>query len=174
MQETLPASTLRVCEAAREAGLDVRVRIMADSTRSAEEAARACGVTVGQIVKSLVFCGRESGRAYLLLVSGRNRVDEAAVAARLGEAIERPNARRVRDITGYAIGGIPPIGHATPVVTHMDPDLLAFDEVWAAAGTPSAVFPVAPGALRAATGAEVTPMTADQEQDSLIEACKRQ
>lgn len=161
MHEPLPPSTLRVVEAARNAGLEPDIRIMSESTRSAEDAAAACGVGVGQIVKSLVFVGAVSGTSYLLLVSGTNRVDEAAVAERLGEAIERPNAKRVREITGYAIGGIPPLGHATPVVTHIDPDLLVHDEVWAAAGTPSAVFPVDPVRLKAATGAGVLKMTAD-------------
>ena len=87
---------------------------MAQPTRTAEEAAAACGVTVGQIVKSLVFLGADSGKPYLLLVSGSNRVNEKGVAAHLGEKLKRPDADAVRALTGYAIGGIPPFGHDTP------------------------------------------------------------
>ena len=115
---------------------------MPQSTRTAEEAAAACGCSVGQIVKSLVFRGAQSGKPYLLLVSGANRVDEKAVAAHLGEALKRPDADYVRGVTGFAIGGIPPLGHDTPLATFMDETLLTYDTVWAAAGTADAVFPV--------------------------------
>lgn len=142
-------------EAALARGLSVTVHEMPASTRTAEEAAAACGVTVGQIVKSLVFVGAQSGRAYLLLVSGANRVDEGGVAAELGESLVRPKADAVRALTGFAIGGVPPLGHATALATYMDRDLLQYDVVWAAAGTPRAVFAVDPRALRKATGAAV-------------------
>jgi Cys-tRNA(Pro) deacylase len=148
----LPASARKVQDAAHALGLDSAVREMAESTRTAEEAAAACGVTVGQIVKSLVFLG-ESGRPYLLLVSGANRVNEKNVARHLGEKLKRPDAETVRALTGYAIGGIPPFGHDAPLATYMDLDLLQYDVIWAAAGTPKAVFPVAPEALRKATRA---------------------
>lgn len=151
----LPESAARVAAAARDLGLAVEVREMPASTRTAEEAAAACGCAVAQIVKSLIFRGRSTGTPYLFLVSGANRVDEKAVAASLGEALKRTDADDVRAITGYAIGGIPPLGHATPLVPHMDEDLLAHDVVWAAAGTPHAVFPVAPKALAEATGARI-------------------
>jgi prolyl-tRNA editing enzyme YbaK/EbsC (Cys-tRNA(Pro) deacylase) len=151
----LPASARRVQDAAHALGLDVVVTEMAESTRTAEEAAAACGVTVGQIVKSLVFIGSESGKPYLLLVSGSNRVNEKGVAAHLGEKLKRPNADAVRALTGYAIGGIPPFGHASPLATYMDRDLLAYDLIWAAAGTPKAVFRTEPAALRDAAGATV-------------------
>jgi prolyl-tRNA editing enzyme YbaK/EbsC (Cys-tRNA(Pro) deacylase) len=151
----LPPSAQKVADAARALGLAISIREMAESTRTAEEAAAACGVTVGQIVKSLVFSGADSGKPYLLLVSGANRVNEAAVAKHLDEALKRPDGRSVRDLTGYAIGGIPPFGHATPLVTYVDEDLLKYDVVWAAAGTPKAVFSVAPAKLRDATGATV-------------------
>jgi prolyl-tRNA editing enzyme YbaK/EbsC (Cys-tRNA(Pro) deacylase) len=154
MSELAP-SAQRVADAARALGLEISVREMADSTRTAEEAAAACGVTVGQIVKSLVFSGADSGKPYLLLVSGSNRVNEKGVARHLGEKLKRPDAHAVRDLTGYAIGGIPPFGHATPLVTYVDEDLLKYDVVWAAAGTPKAVFSVAPARLRDATGARV-------------------
>jgi len=151
----LPASARKVQEAAAALGLEIAVREMAESTRTAEEAAAACGVTVGQIVKSLVFAGAESGRPYLLLVSGSNRVNEAAVAKHLGEELKRPDGRTVRDLTGFAIGGIPPFGHATPLATYMDRDLLQYDVIWAAAGTPKAVFRTEPAALRDAASAVV-------------------
>jgi len=152
---TLPPSAQKVEEAARRLGLAIAVRAMRQSTRTAEEAAAACGCAVGQIVKSLVFAGAASGTPYLLLVSGRNRVDEQAVAALIGEGLTRPNGKTVRDWTGFAIGGIPPFGHATPLETFVDRDLLDYDLVWAAAGTPSAVFSVAPKALAEAVGGRV-------------------
>jgi prolyl-tRNA editing enzyme YbaK/EbsC (Cys-tRNA(Pro) deacylase) len=149
----LKDATRRVAAAAAELGLDVEIVVHAQSTRTAEEAAAACGCSVGQIVKSLVFRGATSGKPVLLLVSGVNRVDEAAVTAALGEALTRPDARYVRDITGFAIGGIPPFGHASPLTTFIDEDLLKHEAVWAAAGTPDSVFRVAPGALADKTGA---------------------
>jgi prolyl-tRNA editing enzyme YbaK/EbsC (Cys-tRNA(Pro) deacylase) len=152
---TLPPSAQKVQDSARALGLDIVVREMAATTRTAEEAAAACGVTVGQIVKSLVFTGADSGKLYLLLVSGVNRVDEKGVARHLGEKLKRPDAEAVRAATGFAIGGIPPFGHDTKLATFMDADLMQYDVVWAAAGTPKAVFPVAPQRLCDATGAVV-------------------
>jgi prolyl-tRNA editing enzyme YbaK/EbsC (Cys-tRNA(Pro) deacylase) len=145
----------KVRRAAARLGLAIAVREMPQSTRTAQEAAAACGCDVAQIVKSLVFAGRDSGRPWLLLVSGRNRVHEDAVAAVLGEALKRADAAQVRAWTGFAIGGVPPFGHATALPTCIDADLLAFDVVWAAAGTPSAVFSVAPQALARALDARV-------------------
>lgn len=144
----LPPSAQKVQDAATALGLGVNVREMAQPTRTAEEAASACGVTVGQIIKSLVFLGADSGKPYLLLVSGSNRVNEKGVAAHLGEKLKRPDADYVRHLTGFAIGGIPPFGHATALATYMDADLLQYDVVWAAAGTPRAVFPIDPKQLR--------------------------
>ena len=155
MSSELQPSARRVQEAARALGLDIAVREMAESTRTAEEAAAACGVSAGQIVKSLVFTGATSGKPYLLLVSGTNRVNEKGVARHLGEKLERPGAEAVRALTGFAIGGIPPFGHATPLATYIDADLLQYDVVWAAAGTPKAVFRVEPAKLRDAAGAIV-------------------
>jgi prolyl-tRNA editing enzyme YbaK/EbsC (Cys-tRNA(Pro) deacylase) len=151
----LPASAQKVQDAARALRLDIAVREMAATTRTAEEAAAACGVTVGQIVKSLVFVGATSGKPYLLLVSGSNRVNEKSVAAHLGETLKRADADAVRALTGYAIGGIPPFGHARELATYMDRDLLAYDVIWAAAGTPKAVFRTEPARLRDAAGAIV-------------------
>ena len=149
----LPPAAHRVLTAAIEHGLDVEIRIMPASTRTAGEAASAVGTTVGQIVKSLVFKGKQSNRPYLLLVSGTNRVNEHVVERVIGEAIVRPDADFVREATGFAIGGIPPLGHATPLRTYFDEDLLQYETVWAAAGTPNAVFSVDPAALREAIGA---------------------
>lgn len=149
-----PASE-RVQAAAQALGLPIQIVVMPASTRTAQEAAAACGCTVGQIVKSLIFQGKDSGRPYLLLVSGANRVDEKKAALTLGESIVRPDAAFVRETTGFAIGGIPPLGHSTPIATYLDEDLLQYGTVWAAAGTPTAVFEVAPEALRAAIGATV-------------------
>ncbi|HWJ74577.1 MAG TPA: YbaK/EbsC family protein [Kaistia sp.] len=128
---------------------------MPEKTRTAEEAAAACGCSVDEIVKSLVFRGAQSGKGVLLLVSGANRVNEDKVAGPLGEQIMRPDAAFVRALTGFAIGGIPPFGHATPLPTYIDRDLLAHETVWAAAGTPHAIFAIDPKALAEAIGAIV-------------------
>jgi prolyl-tRNA editing enzyme YbaK/EbsC (Cys-tRNA(Pro) deacylase) len=141
-----------VQEALRALGLPADVRELDASTRTAPEAAAAVGCELGAIVKSLVFRGRSSGDPVLVLVSGDNRADEARVEAVIGEPVGRADADWVREVTGYAIGGIPPVGHPSPVRTVVDADLLRFDDVWAAAGTPRAVFPVAPRALVDAAG----------------------
>jgi prolyl-tRNA editing enzyme YbaK/EbsC (Cys-tRNA(Pro) deacylase) len=141
-----------VQDALRTLGLPADVRELDASTRTAPEAAAAVGCELGAIVKSLVFRGRSSGDPVLVLVSGDNRADEARVEAEVGEPVGRADADWVREVTGYAIGGIPPVGHPSPVRTVVDADLLRFDEVWAAAGTPRAVFPVAPRALVDAAG----------------------
>lgn len=148
-------STDRVREAAKAAGLAMEIREMPQSTRTAAEAAAACGTSVAQIVKSLVFRKATSGEPVLLLVSGKNRVDENAVKETIGEALQRMHAEEVRNLTGFAIGGVAPLGSLTPLATFMDIDLMSFDVVWAAAGAPTAVFSVPPTALAAATGAKV-------------------
>lgn len=155
MTTALPPSAQKVQQAAATLGLAIGVREMPQSTRTAEEAAAACGCSVAQIVKSLVFEGRESGSPYLLLVSGKNRVNEKGVAHAVGEALRRPDADKVRAVTGFAIGGIPPFGHDTALKTFVDEDLLGYDVVWAAAGTPFAVFSVDPRALTGALAAPV-------------------
>jgi len=158
MADLKPAAQ-RVQDALRAKGLSSQVRHMSQATRSADEAAAACGCSVGQIVKSLVFRGAASGKPYLFLVSGANRVNQEGVAQVIGEALRRPDANDVRDITGFAIGGIPPFGHKTPLETYMDAALLDFAQVWAAAGTPDAVFPIAPQHLAAAAGANIITVT---------------
>jgi prolyl-tRNA editing enzyme YbaK/EbsC (Cys-tRNA(Pro) deacylase) len=153
MSSPLPGAAQRVAAAAAATGVAVEIHEMPASTRTAAEAAQACGCTVAQIVKSLVFRGVETGKPYLLLVSGANRVNEKAVAAIIGEALTRPDADYVRAVTGFSIGGIPPFGHTTTLTTYVDRDLLAFDEVWAAAGTPHCVMRLDPTVLRRAVSA---------------------
>jgi prolyl-tRNA editing enzyme YbaK/EbsC (Cys-tRNA(Pro) deacylase) len=155
----LPGAAKRVEGAARALGLAIEIRTMPASTRTAAEAAAAVGASVGQIVKSLVFRGEVTGQAHLLLVSGTNRVHEPAMPAVLGEPITRPDADFVRATTGFAIGGVPPFGHAAPLRTFMDEDLLRYETIWAAAGTPYAVFAVGPERLRDAVQARVIKVT---------------
>ncbi len=127
------------------------------STRTAEEAAAAVGCTVAQIAKSLVFRSA-SGRSVLVVASGANRVDEKAAAAAIGERIGRADADFVRQATGFAIGGVPPVGHATPPIVLIDEDLMGFEEIWAAAGTPNAVFRLTPADLVGLTGGRIAPV----------------
>jgi prolyl-tRNA editing enzyme YbaK/EbsC (Cys-tRNA(Pro) deacylase) len=141
-----------VQEALQALGLPADVRELDGSTRTAPEAAAAVGCPLGAIVKSLVFRGADSGDAVLVLVSGDNRADEARVAETVGEPVARADADFVRASTGFAIGGVPPVGHPAPLRTLFDRDLLRFDTVWAAAGTPRAVFGVAPDTLARAAG----------------------
>lgn len=130
------------------------VRTFPEGTRTAVDAAAAVGCDVGQIVKSLVF-RRESGTAVLVVASGSNRVDEKKVEALLGEPIGKADANFVREQTGFAIGGVPPAGHKNPVETIVDEDLLRYDEVWAAAGTPRDVFCTTPAEIVRLTGGRV-------------------
>lgn len=146
-------STAHVQQALRECGLSTVVREMPASTRTAKEAADAIGCGVGQIAKSLVFRGRESGRPLLVIVSGTNRVNEPAFAALVGEPVERATPEFVRETTGYAIGGIPPVGLDRPMSVWMDRDLLVYEQIWAAAGTPFAVFSIPPRELHRVSGA---------------------
>ena len=143
----------RFVAAAKRLGLEVQLTEHTQTTRTADEAAKACGCAVGQIVKSLVFKGRTSGKPYMLLVSGDNRVNQKDVAAQIGEPLDRPDADFVRNLTGFAIGGIPPFGHDTAMATYIDQDLYRFDAIWAAAGSPNAVFPTSPTALEKASAA---------------------
>lgn len=145
-------SVARVREALAAHGLDGRVRETPASTRTADDAAAAVGCAVGQIVKSLLFVDA-SDTPYLVLVSGANRADTDRLAAEVGEPLRLADPRTVRDVTGFAIGGVAPVGLRRPVPVLMDADLLAFDRVWAAAGLPNAVFPIPPDALRRITDA---------------------
>lgn len=150
----------RVSEAARNAGLDIEIRRMGASTRTAEEAAAQCGTTVAQIVKSLIFQGEQSGRLYLFLVSGSNQLDLAKATRLADEPLKRADPRHIRDETGFAIGGVSPIGHRITVPAFADETLLSFERVWAAAGAHDAVFAAEPRALFVAAGATVTDLAA--------------
>jgi len=157
--EDLPEAVRRVEIAALSRTLPFRVVRTATIARTAQEAAEAVSVSVGQIVKSLVFRTVTSDRAVLLLVSGANRVDMGKLAGLLGEAVERPNADFVRERTGFAIGGVAPLGSTQPLPVYMDESLMGYDVVWAAAGTPFHVFETVPDALRVATDAEVVALS---------------
>lgn len=135
------------------------VKTFPAGTRTAADAAAAIGCSVGQIVKSLVF-RRAGGSALLVVASGSNRVDEAKLEALVGEGVGKADADFVRAATGFAIGGVPPAGHAAPVETIVDEDLLTFDEIWAAAGTPRDVFALTPDELVAMTGGRVADVAA--------------
>lgn len=152
----ISSSAKKVQDALKSAGIEAKVVELPDSTRTAVEAAQAIGTTVAQIVKSLVFRGQTSGKAILIEASGINRVNEKAVAAILGEPIGKADADFVREQTGYAIGGIPPLGHAHEMgAVLIDEDLLQYDELWAAAGTPHAVFRLTPDELVKIAGGKV-------------------
>ena len=154
------ASVVRVAEDARRRGLDIAPVRLAEGTRTAEDAARACGCALDQIVKSIVFREAGSGRHLLFLTAGGNRVDPAKAAALAGGPLEKADAAGVRAHTGFAIGGVAPLGHLTPIDTWLDPRLLDFPTVWAAAGTPHHVFAAAPAQLAAAAGATIADCTA--------------
>ena len=156
----------RVRDAASRKGVELDVRVFDESTHTAADAAATLDAELGQIVKSLVFVApAEDGtlEPIVCLVSGPNRVDLARLAAVTGERdIRRATAREAQELTGFVIGGIPPFGHLGPVRAVMDPDLGRFQVVWAAAGTPTAVFPVPPGTLRILANAMVAPITEER------------
>lgn len=139
-----PAS-VRVQAALRTHGISTEVRAFSDSTRTATEAAAAIGTSVGQIVKSLVFLAGDE--PILALVSGANRLALSRLSALVGRDVGKADASAVRNATGYAIGGVPPVGFPAPIRTYLDRDLLQYVEVWAAAGTPHHVFRIAPPEL---------------------------
>jgi prolyl-tRNA editing enzyme YbaK/EbsC (Cys-tRNA(Pro) deacylase) len=142
----------RFLQAAAGAGLRPEVKVFPQGTRTAAEAAAAVGCPVGAIVKSLLFLA--DGQPVLVLVSGENRVDEGKLARALGAAhVRKARADEVREATGFAVGGVPPLGHIRSLPTLIDPDLLRYETVWCAAGRPDAVFPIEPERLAEATGA---------------------
>ena len=152
---SLSPSAQRVQDALAAASLTLNVVELPQSTRTAPEAAAAVGATLGQIVKSIIFRAAHSDRPVLVLTSGANRVDERAVAALLGEPLAKADADFVRARTGFAIGGVPPVGHLEPIPTFIDEDLLTHAEIWAAAGTPNALFRLTPADLLRATHGQV-------------------
>lgn len=158
----------RVLEAAARKGITLDVTTFAESTNTAGQAAAALGAELGQIVKSLVFMipSNDGPTPLVCLVSGPNRVDLARLAAVTGESdLRQASAREAHDLTGFTIGGIPPIGHLRPTRVIMDPDLGRYPLVWAAAGLPTAVFPVPPATLRVLANATVAPITESRAAD---------
>ena len=149
----------RVVDAAAAAGLPIEVQRFPEGTRTAADAARAVGCDVAQIVKSLVFMA--DGEPVLALVSGADRLDPQLLATVIGASVlRRADGDEARAATGFAIGGVPPIGHARPITVLIDEHLLTHDVVWAAAGLPDAVFRVSPHALQAAAGARIAALAA--------------
>lgn len=148
-------SMKRVQAAIDVAGLETEIRVLPDSARTAAHAAHACNVDVGQIAKSMIFEGQETGKLRLLLVSGAHDADLKLAMVAVGEPLVRADAKRVRSETGFAIGGVSPIGHLNDIDTWIDRSLLSYDVVWGAAGAPHAVFPISPKDLQRITGAQV-------------------
>ena len=151
----MTGSIERVMEAAREAGMEIEVKRMGASTRTSKEAAEQCGCSVDQIVKSLIFQGEASDRLYLFLLQGSSRLSLAKAEGLTGERLKRADPRLIRDRTGFAIGGVSPIGHTVPVPSFAEEALLKHDAVWAAAGAHDAVFRAEPRKLLAAAKAAV-------------------
>jgi prolyl-tRNA editing enzyme YbaK/EbsC (Cys-tRNA(Pro) deacylase) len=155
MDQELSASAKKVQDALSALGLSLQVVELPGSTRTAVEAAQAVGCQVGQIVKSLVFKAKRSERPILVVASGQNRVDEKKIEALIGEPLGKADAYFVRQHTGFVIGGVPPVGHLERLETFVDQDLLQFAEIWAAAGTPHAVFRLTPEDLVKMTGGTI-------------------
>jgi prolyl-tRNA editing enzyme YbaK/EbsC (Cys-tRNA(Pro) deacylase) len=149
------ASAQRVQDALTAQGYHNVVVELPDSTRTAAEAAAAIGCTVAQIAKSLVFVGRATGGGILVIASGVNRVNEKALQTLVGEKVGKADADTVRTLTGYVIGGVPPLAHVQPLTTYIDQDLLQYCKIWAAAGHPNAVFALTPAELVAMTSGAV-------------------
>jgi len=154
----LSPSAQKVQEALAALGFPHQVIEHEQTTRTSAEAAQVVGCEVGQIAKSLIFKGKQSGRAVLVIASGANRVDEKKLRDLLGEKVEKPDADFVRSRTGFVIGGVPPLGHVEPLITFIDEDLMRYDSIWAAAGTPNAVFPLTPDDLLKMTNGKVAVM----------------
>ncbi len=151
----LHPSAQKVQEALLALGFRNPVVELPASTRTSAEAAQAIGCQVGQIAKSLVFATRQTRRPILVIASGVHRVDLEKIAALVGEPLEKADAEFVRQRTGFVIGGVPPLGHLEPLETYIDQDLLQYEQIWAAAGTPHAVFQLTPQELLAITHGKV-------------------
>ena len=151
----LSSSAQKIQDQLKSLGFDYIVIEHAESTRTAQEAADRAGCELGQIVKSLIFKGKDSGQPILVLTSGANRVDEKRISEYAGETIGRADADFARAATGFAIGGIPPIGHSQKIETYLDEDFLQYETVWAAAGTPNAIFELKTSDLQKLTNAKI-------------------
>ena len=152
-------SLTRVKKALQAAGTPIDILEMGASTRTAAEAAAAAGCAIDQIAKSIIFRGDDSGHLLLFLTAGGNRVDSGKASAVAGQPLGKADAALIRAETGFAIGGVAPLGHLTPVTAYFDPRLLTFDRVWAAAGTPRHIFAIAPARLLEITNAQVADFT---------------
>lgn len=152
-------SLKRVTRALQDAGLQIEPIEMPGETRTAAQAAAAARCEIDQIAKSILF-GRAEGCA-LFLTAGGNQVDAAQASSLAGEPLSRADADTVRKVTGFAIGGVSPVGHLNPSPIWMDPRLMKFETIWAAAGTPRHIFPISPDALLSITGATLAPFTTD-------------
>lgn len=155
MSTTLSPSAQKIQDLLNSLGYSYTVVEHVESTRTAQEAADRAGCELGQIVKSLIFMGKESQKPILVLTSGSNRVDEKLISRYAGEAIGRADANFVRTVTGFAIGGVPPIGHAQKMETYLDEDFLQYQSIWAAAGTPNAIFELKTADLQKMTDGKI-------------------
>lgn len=151
MSEPLSASAQKVQESLKGLGMNCRVVELPGSTRTAADAASAVGCRVEQIAKSIIFRGKTSGKPVMVIASGSNRVNEKKLRDLISEPVKKADADFVRQHTGFAIGGVPPVGHANPIEIFIDQDLMRHEEIWAAAGTPHAVFKLSPQELAAMT-----------------------
>jgi prolyl-tRNA editing enzyme YbaK/EbsC (Cys-tRNA(Pro) deacylase) len=152
---TLSPSAQKIQDALHSLGYNYTVIEHTESTRTAQEAAERAGCALGQIVKSLIFRGKESGKPIIVLTSGANRVDEKRISGYAGEGIGKADADFVRAVTGFVIGGVPPLGHVQKIETYMDEDFLQYETIWAAAGTPNAIFELKTSDLQKMTDAKV-------------------
>jgi prolyl-tRNA editing enzyme YbaK/EbsC (Cys-tRNA(Pro) deacylase) len=152
---TLSPSAQKIQNLLNSLGYDYAVIEHAESTRTAQEAAERAGCELGQIVKSLIFKGKDSGKPIIVLTSGANRVDEKRIREYAGEGIGKADADFVRAVTGFAIGGVPPVGHLQKIETYMDEDFMQYETVWAAAGTPKAIFELKTSDLEKMTDAKI-------------------
>lgn len=152
----LSASALKVQQALNERGIKLQVVELPASTRTAVEAAQAVGCQLGQIIKSIVFKAKRSERPILVIASGSNRIDEKRIETLIDEPLGKADADFVRQHTGYVIGGVPPVGLAEKIITFIDEDLLQYKSLWAAAGTPNAVFQLSPEDLQVISDGKVT------------------
>jgi Cys-tRNA(Pro) deacylase len=155
MSAELSSSAQRVQEALKAQGVACQVVEMQQTTRTVQEAADAVGCQVGQIAKSLVFRSKKTNQSILVIASGPNRVNEKKISRLISEPLGMANADFVREHTGFAIGGVPPLGHRTAMKTFIDEDLIEYDAIWAAAGTPKAVFKLTPAELQKITNGKV-------------------
>lgn len=153
-------SAKAVQKAIDEAGLQCEVMELPASTRSAKDAAAAIGCKVEEIAKSIIFQGEESKLAIMVIASGTNRINEKMVSTEVGEQLKQATPEFAREVTGYAIGGVPPCGHKSKIRILLDSDLMNFEQVWAAAGTPNAVFKLTPSDLTLLTQGQVIKVVA--------------